>query len=202
MHLTAVSLLAPHLTEANHIQLLDAATHMSKREVEQLVARLRPQPDVPSFVRKLPSPASPLMPEARVAEPARDALPSPAPVVAQAPARPTVIKPLAPERYKVQFTVTHETHEKLRRVQDLMRHIVPSGDPAAIFDRALTLLLADLLKAKCGATERPQRRRSTRAHSRHIPAGVKRDVWKRDEGQCAFQGDKGRFMWRTELCGG
>jgi hypothetical protein len=30
---------------------------------------------------------------------------------------------------------------KLRRVQALGRHVIPSGDPAEIFDRALTLLL-------------------------------------------------------------
>src|SRR5687767_14149425 len=111
---------------------------------------------------------------------------------APAPARPAIIKPLAPERYKVQFTVSHETHDKLRRVQDLMRHIVPNGDPAAIFDRAVTLLLTDLAKAKYGATEHPRRARPTGPRSRHIPAAIKRDVWRRDEGRCVFQGDKGR----------
>src|SRR5918996_1467837 len=35
LHLTAVSLLGPHLTVANHVELLDAATHKSKRDVEQ-----------------------------------------------------------------------------------------------------------------------------------------------------------------------
>jgi hypothetical protein len=42
------------------------------------------------------------------------------------------VTPLAPERYKVQFTVSRATHEKLRRVQDLLRHSIPNGDPAAI----------------------------------------------------------------------
>lgn len=54
LHLTAVSLLAPHLTAANHADLLESAKHQSKRDVEHLVACLRPQPDVPSLVRKLP----------------------------------------------------------------------------------------------------------------------------------------------------
>src|SRR5688500_3521181 len=56
LHLTAVSLLGPHLTLENHVALLDEARHKSKREVEQLIARLRPQPDVPATVRKLPAP--------------------------------------------------------------------------------------------------------------------------------------------------
>jgi hypothetical protein len=39
----------------------------------------------------------------------------------------------------VQFTVSRETHQKLREAQDLLRRRIPSGDVAAIFDRALTL---------------------------------------------------------------
>jgi hypothetical protein len=55
LHLTAVSLLASHLTNANHLEVLDAAQHRSKRELEQLVARLRPRADVRALVRKLPA---------------------------------------------------------------------------------------------------------------------------------------------------
>jgi hypothetical protein len=52
--LTTVTLLARHLTEANHREILDAAQWQTKREVEQLAARLAPQPDVVASVRKLP----------------------------------------------------------------------------------------------------------------------------------------------------
>src|SRR5688500_7820013 len=139
LHLTAVGLLGPQLTVANHIELLDAATHKSKRDVEQLIARLRPQPDVPAVVRKLPTSAPPLVAEMPlVGEPAA---PSPQLVIAAAaPTRAAGIKPLAPERYKVQFTASGETHEQLRRAQELMRHAIPNGDLWAIFDRALPLL--------------------------------------------------------------
>jgi hypothetical protein len=53
--LTAVCLLGPHLTAENHLAALDAARHKSKAEVERQVASLRPQPDVPATVRKLPT---------------------------------------------------------------------------------------------------------------------------------------------------
>ena len=43
VHLTAIGLLAPHLTAENHQQVLAAARHKSKREVEEIVASLRPQ---------------------------------------------------------------------------------------------------------------------------------------------------------------
>ena len=60
--LTTVRLLAPHLTEANHRELLERARHKSKREVELLVATLAPAPDVPSVVRKLPAPTATKLP--------------------------------------------------------------------------------------------------------------------------------------------
>ena len=44
VNLTAIGLLAPHLTPANHRELLDSARHKTKRDVEHLVASLRPQP--------------------------------------------------------------------------------------------------------------------------------------------------------------
>jgi len=54
LNLTTVRLIAPHLTEANAGPLLDEAAGLSKRQVEELVARYAPQPDVPSSVRKVP----------------------------------------------------------------------------------------------------------------------------------------------------
>jgi 5-methylcytosine-specific restriction endonuclease McrA len=197
--LTAVTLLAPHLTPVNHLEVLKDARHKSKREVEQLVARLRPQPPVPATVRKLPEQRARENPVMRC-EVERSAQRDVAAVLSPPPAaRPAVVVPLAPERYKVQFTVSRDTHDKLRRAQDLLRHSIPDGDPAAIFDRALTLLLSDLERTRLAATERPRTSRATRAGSRHIPAAVRREVWKRDGGQCAFVGTHGRCSERGFL---
>jgi hypothetical protein len=52
--LTTVCLLAPFLMDDNHEQLLEIARHKRKREVELIVAAARPQPIVPSTIRKLP----------------------------------------------------------------------------------------------------------------------------------------------------
>ncbi len=57
--LAAVGLLWKHLTPANHVAVLDAARHRSKREIEELAARLSPRPDVPSSIRNLPAPRDP-----------------------------------------------------------------------------------------------------------------------------------------------
>jgi 5-methylcytosine-specific restriction endonuclease McrA len=107
--------------------------------------------------------------------------------------------PLAPERYKVQLTISRETYEKLRALQALVRHAIPTGDPAEIFDRALTLLLQDVERRRCAATSSPRDPRRATEGSRHIPAAVKRAVWQRDEGRCAFVGTNGRCTERGFL---
>lgn len=59
VHLSGLALLAPHLTEANHLELLAAARHQSKRRIEELVAAHVNQPDAPPRLRRLPSKAAP-----------------------------------------------------------------------------------------------------------------------------------------------
>lgn len=103
-----------------------------------------------------------------------------------------VLAPLSPERYRLQFTISKETHDKLRRIQDLLCREVPSGDPAAIFDRALDVLLTEVEKKKRAAAANPRPPRPTKDGSRAIPAHVARAVWKRDGNRCAFVGTAGR----------
>lgn len=77
--------------------------------------------------------------------------------------------------------------------------MIPNGDPAAIIDRAVTLLVADLEKSRRAATTRPRPPRPATPGSRHVPAAVKREIWARDQGQCAFVGTKGRCAERGSL---
>ena len=223
LNVTTVELLAKHLTPENHEELLAEASGLSKRAVDELVARRFPQPDTPSSVRKVPArratsppaltaPAftGPTSRAPALTEPATSASPShsaPVPTVpavefvAMTAATPTPlpaaarrpsVTPLAVDRYEIKFTVRAETREKLRRVQDLLRHALPSGDPAEIFDRALMLLLTDLEKRKFAATDRPRPGRGTAPDSRDIAAAVRRAVWQRDGGRCAFVARNGR----------
>ena len=209
--LTAIRLLSPHLTSENHRAILASARHKSKREVEALVVALKPKPDAPAIVRKLPT----ALPTARSAiaapPPARGTFePSSSSALARvatdamdpprgvpAPPRDTAdpVAPLAPERYRMQLTVSRETHDKFRRAQALLRHAIPSGDAAEIFDRAITLLLQDLERTRFADTAKPRmpsRPHAENKRSRHIPAAVRREVWRRDEGRCAFVGRQGR----------
>ena len=198
--LTTVRLVAPHLTTTNHEELIARARHKGKREVEALIASLRPLPSVPSTIRKLPEPRQVPLDTKPVVLTSTTA--SPGPPVVTAPieiARRSIEIPLAPDRYKLQFTISGETHAKLQRVQSLGRHVIPSGDPAEIFDRALTLLLQDLERRRCAAVTSPRATTATEGGSRHIPASVKREVWRRDGGRCAYIGRAGRCTERSFL---
>ena len=64
--------------------------------------------------------------------------PDPVPRPVAPPASSAQMQPLAPERYRVQFTARAELRDKLARLQELMRSSVPDGDLAAIIERAVT----------------------------------------------------------------
>lgn len=102
------------------------------------------------------------------------------------------LHPGSVELVSIFMRVPRETEDKLHHAQDLLRHVLPSGDIAEVFARALTSLIADLEKQKLAAVARPRRARKAGLTSRHIPAAVKREVARRDGGQCAFVGTQGR----------
>ena len=206
VNLTTVRLLAPHLTALNHRGVLEAARGKRKAEVEEIVVRLAPLPEPPPFVRRLPSrgataPMALARPvgavpaattadvgagaEATSTEPQRWAAPIGRPAAGQ-------VTPLAPERYRFQLTISGSTLEKLRLAKDMLRHAIPTGDEAKILDRAFDALLAELARAKFAATASPGTPRPAAGDSRHVPADVKRAVWLRDLGRCAFVAGDGR----------
>jgi 5-methylcytosine-specific restriction endonuclease McrA len=198
LSLTSVRMLRRHLTLANHRAVLDRAKGRTCRQIEALIAEIAPQPDVPTSLRKLPAPAAPAPSVGPTVAPRAEAAVAPTPAILPAPARP-IVQATAPERYRVQFTIGEETHARLRHVQALLRREIPDGDPAAIFDRALRLLEADVEKKKLGAATRPRSiRRATdknmqaTAHSRDVPQAVRRAVWRRDGGQCGYVSTEGR----------
>ncbi len=207
--LTAVALLREHLTEANHVDVLDWAEGRRKREVEEFVRALDPKPDVPTSLRRLAPPraavaraaaaerAAPVLPD-QAALLGREAsetglaletavlatsasildLPAvPTPAAAQYSARApqgatdrrVEIRPLAPARYSLHVTISEETHDKLRRAQDLLRH-AGAADAAVVLDRALTLLVAQLERQKAGAPRQQQKKQ--RVPSERLATGV------------------------------
>jgi hypothetical protein len=200
LSLATVRLLASHLTAENHRELLAAAMGKSKRQVEELLVRYFPQPDVPASVRKLPAARALLSPSgapaalATTAQSPQVSLPAAAgrSEGIEPPARRPLVKPLAPERYEIRFTASAQTREKLRLAQDLLRHAIPTGDLAQVIDRALTVLLEDLARKKFAATGRTRASRGTARGSRDVAAKVRRAVGFRDDGVCTFVSKSGR----------
>jgi hypothetical protein len=215
VHLSAVVLIGRRLTRNNVHELLAAATHKTKAEIELLLAQRFPRRDLPTTLRPLSAPepssqaalpsveASQVPSDSRPANDAEQLAPGPvvlgrpnssgsqsAPV--QTPGDFTRMQPLAPERFGLQVTISKSTHDKLRLAQELLSHAVPSGDVATILDRALDALISQLEKRKHAATEKPRSVSKDSSNKRHVPAEVKRAVWKRDGAQCTFVNDAGQ----------
>lgn len=233
INLSTVRLLGPHLNGDNHKRLLDAASYQKRPEVDMLIARLRPKPDVPSTIRKLPdiaarqiapapatstsAPANPASPVPRGVPDGTEPMVSGGPPASpgngadaetrptggaavsavvpdaarQIPARRAIVVPLSESSYRLQITLSRASHDTLREIQALIRHVIPNGDPAAIVARSLDLLLEDLRRRKTAQVNRPRAGKDASPRGRHIPAYVRRKVWERDRGRCAFVSTEG-----------
>jgi hypothetical protein len=192
LHLTAVVLLTPWLSEKNVEELLTAAAHRSKSQIEQLLAARFPRPDVPTRVLALAGPLAGTLPT-----PPPDGAPEVEldldPVAPNAP-RPRVT-PLAPERFALQLTMGQAMHDKLRHAQALLSHRLPSGEVARVLELALDALIVKLERRKFAATAEPRVARPVRAGSargRYVPAEVRRAVRERDQDRCTFVAENGR----------
>lgn len=119
--------------------------------------------------------------------------------VAAALARRNMLVAVAAEQYRLHLTISRQARDTLRQVQALLSHQLPDGNPAVIFERALSVLLMQLEKDKTGATPEPRRQPPAAEGSRNIPRAVKRAVWRRDLGRCAFVGRQGRCSERHAL---
>jgi hypothetical protein len=194
LHLSGIAKLAPHLTAENREELLSRACHRSKREIEVLLAELFPRPDVPTVVRKFPErrpssppPTAPTEPQLRPGRVEGPPVPAPPPAF--------LVQPLAPARYKVQFTASAELHEKLERLRSLMRSHVPDGDLATIIEQAVTEKLARVEARRFAQTKNLRKSlkdTDTSARSRYIPAAVRRTVNERDGRRCHYRNEQGR----------
>jgi hypothetical protein len=149
VNVTTVKVLRPVLTQENHKVVLAEARYRSRKECELIVARLQPKPDVPSTIRKLPSPTPAPAPALFVAPEGSTSTPPDIPT-APAPARPPVIAALTPERFRYQFTVSKDTHDKVRHLQDLLCREIPNGDAAVLFDRAVDAHAGGRGEEACG----------------------------------------------------
>ena len=108
-----------------------------------------------------------------------------------------VVEPLAPSRYKAQFTASAELKDKLERLQALLCSEVPDGDLGAIIDRAVSEKL-DRLEARRFAKSRQLssnedgRAIQARALAPHSGGDPARGARQRDGGRCRYVDEAGR----------
>jgi 5-methylcytosine-specific restriction endonuclease McrA len=193
LKLTSVLLLAPRLAPGNAEELLAAADGKSKDELKLLLAERFPRPDLPSSLEPVattdetegePTTQLGLDPVGTLESSKSTVRMEPLSVRAK-------LEPRSAGRYTLQCTVDQETQELLRYVQSLLGHSVPSRDVGEILKRSLRVLATKLEQQKFGKCSRPGQRRGSK-NPRYIPLEVKRAVWERDQGQCAFVGTGGK----------
>src|SRR5438876_3543594 len=205
LHLSAILLSGAELTKENAGELLAAAAHKSKAEVQLLLARRFPQPDVASRIE-------PISPGSQQPEIIRTTSESvslcfssnssdsnlktshiPNPISVPERIREPLyipsgkVTPLSRGRFEFKTTIEESTRKKLLEVQQLLGHEVAPGDVAQVLDFALDAALAKLKKRKFAPSGK--RRRSGKfpeAGTGYVSSEVKKAVWERDGGQCTF----------------
>ena len=172
LHLTAVLLVAPHLTPENVAELLAAATHRTKPAIQLLLAERFPRPEVPTTMREISKSRS------------RSGAPGPGNVnelqlvpervggaeFAAAPG--SKLTPLSSERVELRTTLRKETQELIEYARALAGYALGPDPMPEMVHRAFMAWVAQLEKQKFAATLRPGPLRSS-ADPRHVPACVK-----------------------------
>jgi hypothetical protein len=125
------------------------------------------------------------------------------------------VQPVAEDRWSVRVTLDAEMKAELDTLKALLSHKIPSGELGAVLREAIRCGIEKHGKRKGAVT--PSRKvriaeekagavkpenGSVVLPSPYIPAAVRREVWKRDGGRCAFEGPDGSrcdSRWQLEF---
>jgi 5-methylcytosine-specific restriction endonuclease McrA len=169
------------LDETNVDEVLERASGLSEPAVRQLVERMRfaADPTTPVEVVSAGQLALATAPAAAVA----------ADEVATPSCTEVTTEPEALE--VVTLRVGREFFEELEAVRRLLSHAVPGGKKEDVLLHVLRIQRKQLERRRHGS----QKRKSApvaAGDTRHIPAAVRREVFEREGGTCAFVGEEGR----------
>src|SRR6266568_1478777 len=206
--MTSVVELAKVLTPENRDDVLPRFFHLSKSGAKAVSAALRPNEAAPhravvtavrptaaataltATAARDPILESPLhLDETPRAKPVQ-----PTPPVPASPPR-TTVEPLTADLRRFHVTVSRRFMEKLAAARAALSHSHPGASEDEILEAGLDLLLERHAKRK-GLVEKP-RREPPPAKPDHVPAHVKRAVWKRDGGRCQWALDGGGLCGST-----
>jgi hypothetical protein len=190
LNLTSVNILAAHLTEENAEELLGAAIHKGKDELQMLLAERSSRPATPEL--NFEAPVDEWHALAHVILSLVSEHTSSPESGSPSASSSRAAKPQEP-RMQLRMMVTRTACERLRYAQDLLAHEIPSRDTGKVFEKAIEVLIRKLEKRKFGATDRPRKSkpRNRAKGGRYITSAVREAVWKRDGGQCTFVSESG-----------
>ena len=191
LELTAIRLLAPHLTDENVDELVArAAACRRMADLQAFLSQRFAEPDLLSsptvWVVESHAPGHASAPVGSGGSP-----------IGSAPAE--VVNSHAPGHASAPVDGYEWVHlrikvrkDKLQYARDLLSHALPSGDACVVLDRALDALIEKSERTKFAACASPRAPRPRNLRDRCIPAAVRRAVWERDGGRCTFVSEKGR----------
>jgi 5-methylcytosine-specific restriction endonuclease McrA len=193
LHLTGLLMIGPHLTPANHVDVLVRAKFRTKKELGRLVRELCPLPQVPDRLEPIGpqlrktlrnptweeyvSARAPRVRELPVGERPRDwvnedndANTEAAPAEAQSN-EPLPVGPVprglppvtGPQHYQLQFSTTEEHAQLVERAKALLARSRPGLSLGELHLEAMKLLVASLEKRRFGAAGRRGSRRDCRS---------------------------------------
>ena len=160
-------------------EILDRAAGKTEDQVKELVAALRPRPAPMDLLRRLPAPRSAPAPPAPAA-----------PVDRFGPALPTApppprVEPISDELRVLRMTVGRDFVADLESVRAALSHQIPDGNLEKVIHECVRRTLREHAHRQVGSGPR------------YIPAAVRDEVWRRDEGRCAFVGTDGHRCGST-----
>ncbi|MBI4509161.1 MAG: hypothetical protein HY698_05970, partial [Deltaproteobacteria bacterium] len=210
--LSVTSLLALReiLDEETHAQVLERAAGMSETEVRQLVARIKcarsPEPELPGLVATRAAAGAAATSVATTGE------------TALTPT--SIVECTVEEREElvaITLRVGKEFRDELARVRDLASHVVPSGKAEDVLLHVMHTYRKQKERRRFGSARRkstgerglgptgpqpcPSEKIPTQG-GRYIPTSVRREVYDREQGTCAYVGPEGRrcgTTWQLEV---
>lgn len=217
LNLTTLVELRDVLDESNLIEVLNRAAGRTEDQVKELVAALRPQAAPPDLLRRLPATRNHaggsgpeltaaaftgLVPQSEVGTRATDvqvaAVPPPTAATREPPAPARIagsaggrIEPIAPERHVLRMTVGAAFVADLEIVREALSHRVPAGTLEEVLHECIRVTLRRIERERHGVG-RKTAAKAPPAGSRYVPVAVRDEVWRRDDGRCAFVGSDGR----------
>ncbi len=215
LYINSVAELARAVTAQNVAEVLPRFFHLSREDAKLLSVELSPREVVPvrEVVRAIPAtrsaataisaPALPLPPQPTepAATPVHSVNSDDPKVLDRREQQPSVsippekIEPLTGQVTRISITVSRELQARIKDAQLALSHAHPGATIADLLELGVNTALAQDAKRK-GLVKKPRVRPAVAPPpSDHIPAEIRRAVWKRDGGCCQWK------LGNGEICG-